>query len=85
MTQQKIVMPLKKLAFSSSTSVVFRSSSRSSKYLRILAHAPSNTTCKTRYFNIYDFEGLTADIFTALVNWLKALFVALLTPRSQSF
>ena len=35
--------------------------------------------------SIYDFEGLTADIFTALANWLKALFVALLTPRSQSF
>ena len=51
MTQQKIVMPLKKLAFSSISSV--ERPSRSSKYLRILAHAPSNTTCKTEYFNIW--------------------------------
>ena len=34
---------------------------------------------------IYDFKGLTADIFMELANWLKAPFAALVIPRSQSF
>ena len=68
MAQQKIVMPLKKLAFPSSTSVAFKKSSRSSKYLRILAHAPRSTTFKTGYFNNYGLKGLPADIFTELAN-----------------
>lgn len=84
MTQQKIVMPLKKLAFSSSSSVMFKRSSRSSKYLRILAHAQSNNACKPNIL-IYDLKGLTADIFIELAIWLKAPFAALLIPRAQSF